>query len=80
MCLVEYQNYRTVVPKELGKGFSAVTDIKLVADRYLCGNESIITFLGVTMSDSFAVHAKTCKLANWSQMVLKELPVLGNSC
>jgi hypothetical protein len=29
-CLVEYQNYRTVVPKELGKAVSAVTDTKLL--------------------------------------------------
>jgi hypothetical protein len=29
--LVEYQDYRMVVPKELGKGVSAVTDTKLVA-------------------------------------------------
>jgi hypothetical protein len=31
MCLVEYQNYRMVIPKELGKGISAETDTKLVA-------------------------------------------------
>jgi hypothetical protein len=31
MCLVKYQNYRMVVPKELGKGVSAVMDKKLVA-------------------------------------------------
>jgi hypothetical protein len=29
--LVEYQNYGRVVPKELGKGISAVPDTKLVA-------------------------------------------------
>jgi hypothetical protein len=30
-CLVEYQIYGTVVPKELGKGVSTVTDTKVVA-------------------------------------------------
>jgi hypothetical protein len=30
-CLVEYQTYRTVVAKELGKCVCAVTDAKLVA-------------------------------------------------
>jgi hypothetical protein len=54
--LVEYQNYRTVVPNEIRKGASAVTNAKLVAVRYSRGNESIIAFQGVTMSDSFAVH------------------------
>jgi hypothetical protein len=58
-CSVEYQNYRTVVPKELGKGVSAVTETKRVADRYFRGNESIIVFQGVTMSDSFAGHTRT---------------------
>jgi hypothetical protein len=61
--LVECQAYRTIDPKELGKGVSAVTDTKLVADRYLRGNESIIAIQGVTMNDSFAAHAKTLKLS-----------------
>jgi hypothetical protein len=56
--LAEYRNYRTVLPKELGKDVSAVTDTKLVADRYSCGNESIITFQGVTISDSLG---STCR-------------------
>jgi hypothetical protein len=30
-CLVEYQNHRMVVPKEIGKGVSVVMDTKLVA-------------------------------------------------
>jgi hypothetical protein len=34
----------TLIRKELGKGISAVTDIKLVAEKYYCGNESVITF------------------------------------
>jgi hypothetical protein len=51
--LVEYQNYRTVIPKEPGKGVSAITDTKLMKDRYFHGNESIIAFQGVTMNDSF---------------------------
>jgi hypothetical protein len=63
-CLVEYQNYRTVFPKELVKSISAVTDTKRVADRYFRGNESIIAFQAVTMTDSFAVHTKTLKLAD----------------
>jgi hypothetical protein len=29
--LVEYQNYRRVVPKEVGKAVPAVTDMKMVA-------------------------------------------------
>jgi hypothetical protein len=31
ICLVTYQNYRMVIPKELGKGVSAVTDTKPIA-------------------------------------------------
>jgi hypothetical protein len=31
MCLVEYQNYRMAIPKELGKSVSAETDTKLLA-------------------------------------------------
>jgi hypothetical protein len=31
MCMIEYQNYRMVFPKELGEGVSAETDTKLVA-------------------------------------------------
>jgi hypothetical protein len=66
MCEVEYQNCRTDVPKELGIGVSAVTKAKLFADRHYCSNDSVIAFQGVAMSDFFAVHTKTLKLANWS--------------
>jgi hypothetical protein len=71
--LVEYQNYRTTVPKELGRCVSAVTDTRLVADRYCRGNESIIAFQEVKMSDFFAVHMKTLNLVSWSQRVTEEL-------
>jgi hypothetical protein len=66
--LVGHQNYRMVVPKELEKG------------RYFHSNESIITFQGVTMNDSFAVHMKTLELTRWSCMVFRELPMLRKSC
>jgi hypothetical protein len=42
-----------VVPEELGKGVSAVTDTKLVSVRYYRGNESIISFQGVAKSYLF---------------------------
>jgi hypothetical protein len=71
MCLVEYQNCRTVVPKELGKGVFATTDTKLVADKYFHSKESIIAFQGVTRSDFFVVDMKTLKVARWSGMVFK---------
>jgi hypothetical protein len=44
-CSVEYQDYTKVVPKEPGKGVSAVTDTKPVANRYTRGSESIIALL-----------------------------------
>jgi hypothetical protein len=33
------------VPKALGKGFSAVTDMKLVANKRSCGNEATKSYL-----------------------------------
>jgi hypothetical protein len=36
---------------------------KMVADRYFLGNQSIIAFQGVTMTNSFAVDTTTLKLA-----------------
>jgi hypothetical protein len=63
--LVEYRNYITIVPKDLGKGVSAVTDTKLVADRYFSGNESIIAFQVMTIRVSFAVHKKTLTGPGW---------------
>jgi hypothetical protein len=60
-----------VIPKELGKGVSAITDTDLVAHRYFHGNKSIIAFQRVTRTDYFAVHMKTLKLASWPRMVFK---------
>jgi hypothetical protein len=65
--LVEYQNYRTVIPKEIGKCVSAIT----VADRYLRGNETIIAFAVVTLSGCSAVHEKALKLTTWSRVAFK---------
>jgi hypothetical protein len=56
-----------VIPKELGRCFSAVTDTKLVSDGYSGGNESIIVLQGMTMRDLFEVHTKKLKLAVWPQ-------------
>jgi hypothetical protein len=53
--LVEYQDYGIVVPKELGRGISAVMD----------SNESIIVF------DSFAVHMNTLRLGTWAKIVFR---------
>jgi hypothetical protein len=66
LCLVENQNYRAVIPKELGKVVSVLLDTKPVAERYSRSNKSIIAFQGVTMSDSFAVHMERIKPARWS--------------
>jgi hypothetical protein len=47
-------------------------DTRLVADSLSRCNDSIISFQGVTMSDSFAVLKKTLELASWSRIDSRE--------
>jgi hypothetical protein len=60
-CLVEYQDYRTAIPKKLGKGVSAVMDMKLIANKCSHSNEPRIAPQHVTICDPFTVHPSTLK-------------------